>query len=966
MAGPLDEAFVEIIPDFRRFNREVRSGLGRANVVIERLVGRSMERVEQRVAAVGANIGGTASRSFRLFSGAAEQASRDAVQAVDNAADNIKDSLRDGIGDGAESARDSIQDIGDESRTTFQGVGDDAEDAGERISGASERAERNGVRAFSRLRDSVNRLGTSLSNLGRSLFTIEGRFITVASLITVAVVAAIGAAEELGGLFATLPALAAVAGAGIATLSVVTHGLGDAFAAAFGDAEEFAEATENLAPSARGVVEEFRALVPLMQRIGRLVQEAAFEQLDGALTAVAENLAGPIQQGMTRAASSLGALALEVAEFGAQAETARTVTLAFLALDSILRGLEGAIQPFLEGLRILADEFLPVIINAEGPIASIGERFRDWAEAVTESGEAMEAAERALGFLGDTFDLVGSVGDLLAASFDAASDAGVNLIETITELIDDAIELAETPQGQAGIARFFQSVDRLLRALLPVIGAAAVAIGRLIDPLADLIEALAPGAKAAFEGIADGLIAMVDSGGRDFVEALSDALIILSPHLETVGEAIGGLLRAVSPLLAPLATLIGLLLQIASSVIVAFTPLIELVATALSSFFTPFLEVMLQIAQTALPPLAEAFGQLAEAMTPFIEELGQQFAEFLMATLPPTLEIVTQLIGFLTDNIDVLVGWWEFWLDIMTRVYEWILEQVVPVIRDELWPVIRDDLIPAIQDLWVVIRDELLPALQDLWDELKELVAVIIDEVDPEMSNFEFLAGLLRAAIRFLIGAVKAFTTGLRFLIDVLRPVIEFIRTMTRVVRSLRLGLHKTNGVLRNAWRGIKNIIDRGLRLVSVLNDIRGMAGRAASAISSIPDIPSFGTSIFDFFAHGGIVRGPTQAVIGESGPEVVIPLSRPQRARDLVQQSGLFDIIGLGGLAGAAAQRGAVSRAAEERTPTITLESGAVRIEFLGATPDESQARRVGNAAAQGLMDTLAARQAALAVKRL
>lgn len=40
--------------------------------------------------------------------------------------------------------------------------------------------------------------------------------------------------------------------------------------------------------------------------------------------------------------------------------------------------------------------------------------------------------------------------------------------------------------------------------------------------------------------------------------------------------------------------------------------------------------------------------------------------------------------------------------------------------------------------------------------------------------------------------------------------------------------------------------------------------------------------------ASGGLVSNPTLAVVGEAGPEVVIPLTQPERAMDLMQQTGL------------------------------------------------------------------------------
>lgn len=52
--------------------------------------------------------------------------------------------------------------------------------------------------------------------------------------------------------------------------------------------------------------------------------------------------------------------------------------------------------------------------------------------------------------------------------------------------------------------------------------------------------------------------------------------------------------------------------------------------------------------------------------------------------------------------------------------------------------------------------------------------------------------------------------------------------------------------------------------------------------------LPAQGTRRFSEYAEGGIVQQPTQALIGEAGPEVVIPLTKPNRAAQLMQQSGL------------------------------------------------------------------------------
>lgn len=52
--------------------------------------------------------------------------------------------------------------------------------------------------------------------------------------------------------------------------------------------------------------------------------------------------------------------------------------------------------------------------------------------------------------------------------------------------------------------------------------------------------------------------------------------------------------------------------------------------------------------------------------------------------------------------------------------------------------------------------------------------------------------------------------------------------------------------------------------------------------------LPSIGTRAFSELAEGGVVHSPTHALIGEAGSEVVIPLTKPSRAAQLMQQTGL------------------------------------------------------------------------------
>ena len=48
------------------------------------------------------------------------------------------------------------------------------------------------------------------------------------------------------------------------------------------------------------------------------------------------------------------------------------------------------------------------------------------------------------------------------------------------------------------------------------------------------------------------------------------------------------------------------------------------------------------------------------------------------------------------------------------------------------------------------------------------------------------------------------------------------------------------------------------------------------------------GAAVSAYFANGGFVNGPTVAMIGEAGPELVLPLTRPARTQELLSEHGL------------------------------------------------------------------------------
>jgi hypothetical protein len=60
-----------------------------------------------------------------------------------------------------------------------------------------------------------------------------------------------------------------------------------------------------------------------------------------------------------------------------------------------------------------------------------------------------------------------------------------------------------------------------------------------------------------------------------------------------------------------------------------------------------------------------------------------------------------------------------------------------------------------------------------------------------------------------------------------------------------------------------------------------------------VASVVHIGLPHLPMLATGGLIKAPTLAVVGEAGPEAVIPLSDPARAAAVAQKTGLLDILG-------------------------------------------------------------------------
>jgi hypothetical protein len=203
---------------------------------------------------------------------------------------------------------------------------------------------------------------------------------------------------------------------------------------------------------------------------------------------------------------------------------------------------------------------------------------------------------------------------------------------------------------------------------------------------------------------------------------------------------------------------------------------------------------------------------------------------------------------------------------VLVPLFITLVEALLPIV-EALLPVfleIIEALLPVFIDLveaFLPLIDRLLPLFIEFIEFLTPILVVVA----------EIIGEILVAAVGFFIGAIENITETIdvfkTFFEDTWNGIKSFFET---IINGLISGFE---GFVNGAIRGVNRVVD------------------AINSLSfEVPDwVPDIGGERFGFnlprlseislprvaLAEGGVVTRPTNALIGEAGPEMVIPLDR-------------------------------------------------------------------------------------------
>lgn len=506
-----------------------------------------------------------------------------------------------------------------------------------------------------------------------------------------------------------------------------------------------------------------------------------------------------------------------------------------------------------------------------------------------------------------------SLGDAIIALFSglggvfvAALPFVLNFTNKLGELFTQFANFTNSVEGQNALAEWFRNGEIVFGALLPLLATAGQVLNDLVTPttialFVQLIENLNIflGVGAAgilqFLAVADpiGLIAQLLADLSLALAPFADDFLLLAGVINDVfGTAISQLAPIIGQIIGSLAPLLTVVVSVAGALITALLPAIQPLVSAFIA--------LVQIITPVVAIIGAALLPIISALTPIIGVIAEGFLLLVTTALPPLLSLFSSLVPVVLLIIEAFRPVIEAIFPILTQLLGGLLEAVVPLIQAFF------ELISPILELIAPLLELIGPILGPL---IELLVLLVTAGAKPVTEAFK---SVLIPIVKVAAEVFKDLFPILEFFIDLLGNVIDFVVNVFK-------------GNWSGAWDAVKNIfVDAFSGLESIakgfLNGVISIINGVIGGLNSVSKLNPFGGGftlpLIPKLASGALVTGPLRALIGEAGPEAVVPLRRPLSQVDPSVRA-----------LSAIAQGKSLPASADGASRSITVEDGAIRV---------------------------------------
>lgn len=523
-------------------------------------------------------------------------------------------------------------------------------------------------------------------------------------------------------------------------------------------------------------------------------------------------------------------------------------------------------------------------------------------------------------------------------------------------------KLAETIQaGPAVLQKYIDSVNKTNAA-----HEAAEKQAQTLDHQFDML-------KATVEDYATKLGSVLLPAIRTFLDWLVKAGNYVMQHKElliALAAVIGGILvTAIGFWIASMSVVVPII----GGIILAVAAL----AAGIDYLATHWQQVWSDIKHwfdDAVNDLRSGFGTLGIVLLAFLGPIGIVLAaviEFALhwqqiwAVLDAAFQAVWSVIGgVVKDGVAVVVdNVTEAWgvveaifttaWNVITGVFKTAWDLISTIVATVIGVIkgIIDAFIALVTGNWTAFGNALHSVISTAWDGIKS----VFDDVTG------FITGTLTAVVNGFKAVWSAVWNGASSVLSTVWGAVSgvFHDISSGITDGIKGALSTLGTVWSYVWSGIKTVLSTawdGVKTIfdaikDALDDIESVASKVAGAIGGILNAGKsvLSTVTFGLLAEGGLITKPTLALVGEAGPEVVLPLNNRARIVEILTSAGLSMPTtqtgpGPGGLAGIGSL--GASSTTTVQSSVVTVAPGAVVIQV----GDSATASQASMAAKQGL----------------
>ena len=492
-------------------------------------------------------------------------------------------------------------------------------------------------------------------------------------------------------------------------------------------------------------------------------------------------------------------------------------------------------------------------------------------------------------------ELVGQVRPTLAALLPVLARGLVHVGGALSEFIAGFLKVIRSGDVLAVFQRIFLTAARVVQTVGP-------ALNNLFHALFRTMGAGAPFVERLFKGLAEGInrfagfLNRIIADGR-FQTFLENAFTIgrkLITILGKVGELIGAIFGG----------------QNVADSSAGFLDNITEALQHLIDFFksddgkkaiADFLKTVKSIGEVvAFLGSAIAFTiRLFDQFGSGVDTVGKALASFFGAIGSAVVTAVSAVGSFFTDTIP---SWFNAVVDFFQKLPGRIGDALTSLAA-LIWGAIVGAVKGVVDEVFSQIG-----RLIGFFLSLPFLIGQAIQSIPGVFTSVvNFFSGL-GAKVRGLVGDVAssigdAFKNGFEqaknWVLSGISAVSNFLHRLPGIITGI-------GPAMRSAAASIGHRIGEGLSQIGnfasdighkIVSTVKGGVNSIIRSINSgIADIDNrlpISLPRLPMLARGGVIDSPTVALIGEKGREVVLPLTDPQRTRELAAQSGLTKILG-------------------------------------------------------------------------